>query len=72
VDPDSSFAEANLAMAYGRGGLTGKSYLHLALAYKNAGEYLKSLYYFKKARRLLDKNSKDAKLAEEQILWFEG
>lgn len=72
VDPDSSFAEANLAMAYGRRGLTGKSYLHLALAYKNAGEYLKSLYYFKKARRLLDKDSKDAKLAEEQILWFEG
>lgn len=72
LDPDSSFAEANLAMAYGRGGLTGKSYLHLALAYKNAGEYLKSLYYFKKAHRLLEKDSKDAVLAEEQILWFEG
>lgn len=72
LNPDSSFAEANLAMAYGRGGWTGKSYLHLALAYKNAGEYLKSLYYFKKARKLLDEDSKDAKLAEEQILWFEG
>ena len=71
MDPGSSFAQLNLAMAYGRGGQTGKSYLHIGLASKKAGQYLKALYYFKKAQRNLDSASADAKLAEEEIRWME-
>ncbi|MEW6440649.1 MAG: M48 family metalloprotease [bacterium] len=72
LDPRSSFAQSSLAMACGRLGQTGKSYFHLGLAYKNAGEYLRALHYFKKAVRQLDSSSPEAKQAQEEIKWMEG
>ncbi len=69
--PDSSFAHLSLGMAYGRQGEIGKSYYELGLADKCAGRYLKALYYFNKAVKLLPHKSREAQAAREEIAWLE-
>jgi predicted Zn-dependent protease len=70
LNPRSAVAHASLAKAYERIQERGKSYYELALADKCAGRYLKALYYFQKSIKYLDKGSREAKLAQEQIEWM--
>jgi predicted Zn-dependent protease len=70
LNPRSSIAHASLAKAYERIQERGKSYYELALADKCAGRYLKALYYFQKSLKYLPKDSREAKLAQQQIQWM--
>jgi predicted Zn-dependent protease len=70
LNPRSSIAHARLAKAYDRIQERGKSYYELALSDKCAGRYVKALYYFQKALKYLDKDSREAKLVQEQIGWM--
>ncbi len=72
LNPKSYLAHLSLGMAYGRIKETGKSYLQLGLADKCAGRYLKALYYFKKALKVMDSKSKEADIVREEIRWMEG
>jgi predicted Zn-dependent protease len=70
LNPRSCIAHESLAKAYERKEERGKSYYELAVSDKCAGRYLKALYYFQKALKHLDKDSKEAKLAQEEIKWM--
>jgi len=67
LNPDSFFAQRNLAMAYGRRGKTGKAYLHTALAEVCAGRRLQAVQYLRMALRELDPNGGEALSAREEI-----
>jgi tetratricopeptide (TPR) repeat protein len=70
LNPRSSIAHASLAKAYDRIQERGKSYYELALSDKCAGRYLKALYYFQRALKYLDKDSKDAQRVRSELEWM--
>ena len=67
LNPRSCIAHVSLAKAYERIQERGKSYYELALSDKCAGRYLKAVYYFQKALKHLDKDSREAKLARGEL-----
>lgn len=67
LNPRSCIAHVSLAKAYERIQERGLSYYELALSDKCAGRYLKAAYYFQKALKHLDKDSKEAKLARDEL-----
>ena len=72
LDPESPIVHTALAMTYGRREEAGLSYYHIGMAAKYTGQYLKALFYFEKALKVLDPESPQAKETASEILLMEG